>query len=78
MKTILFALLVVLASCSENDPEPQIPCSQLKTEIEAAHKAILDHQAKGSDGNQAAWEVELKRLIEVKTVKTNEYSKRAC
>jgi hypothetical protein len=78
MKPILIALIVIFASCSENDPEPQVSCSQLKTEIEVANKAILDHQAKGNGGNQAAWEVELKRLMEVKADKSNEYSKRAC
>lgn len=78
MKTILIAILVIFASCSENDPEPQISCDQLKSEIEAVSKSIQEHYAKGSEGNQDAWEKELTRLNSIKTEKSNEYYRRAC
>lgn len=78
MKTILLVILVIFASCSENDPEPQISCAQLKSEIEAVSKSIQEHYAKGSEGNQDAWGKELIRLNNIKTEKSNEYSRRAC
>ena len=79
MKTILFLFLIVLASCStDSDPEPQVSCEQLKSEINLASKAITEHYAKGSNGNPKAWEAELTRLNQAKTVKVNEYSRRAC
>lgn len=77
LKTSLAIGLLVLASCSE-DPEPQVPCKELKSQIEAITKQIAEHQAKGNGGNQAAWEAELKRLHDSKTVKYNEYKRRAC
>jgi hypothetical protein len=79
MKTILFALVVLLASCSvENDPEPQASCEQLKAEIQQIDKQLEAHYAKGSQGNQSAWETELNRLIKIKTPKVNEAKKRLC
>lgn len=77
MKAIIILSLVFFA-CSENDPEPQVSCETLRTEIQAAQKAINDHQAKGNGGNQAAWEAELARLNQIKAQKSNEYAKRAC
>lgn len=72
-------LLIVLFSCSESDdPKPQVSCAQLKGEIEAVQKSILEHQAKGNEGNQSAWESELKRLNDIKTIKSNEYTTRHC
>lgn len=78
MKTILFALLVVLASCSENDPQPQVSCEQLNAEITQVNKQIETHYAKGNEGNQAAWESELKRLMNIKSTKVSEAKKRLC
>lgn len=79
IKTSAFIGLLILASCStEGDPVPQVPCEQLATEINAAHKAVLNHQAKGNGGNQKAWETELQRLINERDTKKNEFSKRHC
>jgi hypothetical protein len=77
MKTILLVAVLFL-SCSENDPHPQISCDELKKEIELVNKEITEHHAKGSAGNPEAWENELNRLNNIKTVKTNEYAKRHC
>lgn len=79
MKTILFALLIVLSACStENDPEPQVSCEQLNAEIAQVNKQIETHYAKGNEGNQAAWEAELKRLMNIKSTKVSEAKKRLC
>lgn len=78
MKTILFAILIVLASCSENDPEPQISCEQLNAEIEQVNTQLDAHYAKGAGGNQSAWEKELNRLLDIKSNKVNEAKKRLC
>lgn len=79
MKTLLLVILVIFASCSsDDDPKPQISCAELKAEIDLASKAITEHYAKGSQGNPTAWEEELNRLNQVKTVKSNEYARRAC
>lgn len=78
MKTILFAILIVLASCSSEDPEPQISCEQLKAEIEQVGRQLDAHYAKGSGGNQSAWEKELDRLLYIKSNKVNEAKKRLC
>ena len=78
MKTILFALLIALASCSTEDPEPQLSCEQLNAEISQLTKQIETHYAKGSEGNQSAWEKELKRLQDIKYTKVNEAKKRLC
>ena len=78
MKTILFAILVVLASCSENDPQPQVSCEQLNAEITQVNKQIETHYAKGNESNQAAWESELKRLMNIKSTKVSEAKKRLC
>lgn len=78
MKTILFALLVILASCSENDPEPQLSCEQLNAEIAQVSAQITEHYNKGSQGNQSAWEKELRRLMDIKSKKTHEANTRLC
>ena len=79
MKTILFVILIGLASCSiEKDPEPQLSCEQLKAEIDQINKQITEHYAKGSNGNPDTWEKELTRLNQIKTPKVNEYATRAC
>jgi hypothetical protein len=78
MKTILFALLVVLASCSSEDPEPQVTCEQLNAEIEQVTRQIEAHYAKGAEGNQSAWEKESTRLINLKSTKVSEAKKRLC
>ena len=78
MKTILFALVIVLASCSTEDPEPQLSCEQLNAEISAVSAQISEHYNKGSQGNQVAWEKELRRLMDIRTKKTNEAKTRLC
>jgi hypothetical protein len=79
MKTILFATLLLLASCSvDKDPEPQLSCEALKVEMDAAIKAVQDHHAKGSQGNPTAWEAELDRLNKIKSEKVTEYKRRIC
>lgn len=78
MKTILFALFIVLASCSSEDPEPQVSCEQLKAEIEQVNRQLDAHYSKGSEGNQSAWEKELTRLLNIKSSKVNEAKKRLC
>lgn len=79
MKTILFALLIVLAACStDNDPEPQLSCEQLNAEIAQVSAQITEHYNKGSQGNQSAWEKELRRLMDIKQKKTHEANNRLC
>ena len=78
MKTILFALVIVLASCSTEDPEPQLSCEQLNAEIAAVSAQISEHYNKGAQGNQVAWEKELRRLMVIRTKKTNEAKTRLC
>jgi hypothetical protein len=78
MKALILISLLFFACSEDNDPQPVKSCAQLKSEIELAQKAILDHQAKGSNGDPEAWENELNRLNHIKTEKSNEYAKRAC
>lgn len=75
---VVVLISIVLSSCSENDPEPQISCEQLQVEISAAQKAIEAHYAKGNQGNQYQWELDLKALLQDSTKKANEFKKRAC
>jgi hypothetical protein len=78
MKTLLFVSVILFASCSSDDPEPQIPCQQLKQEIDLAYKAILDHQARSSNGNPVAWQAELERLVVARDAKQGEFTRRRC
>jgi hypothetical protein len=70
--------LFFFACSSESDPEPQIPCQQLKQEIDLAYKAILDHQARSSNGNPVAWQAELERLVVARDAKQGEFTRRRC
>ena len=74
----LIILLFVLASCSSDDPAPQSSCETLKSELQQVEKQLTDHQARGNQGNQAAWETELKRLMNIRNQKQNEVDKRLC
>lgn len=78
MKTIILISFIFLASCSSDDPEPQKPCEQLKVELNAAQDAILDHQAKGSNGNPDAWKDELNRLTAKRDKIQGEFITRRC
>ena len=78
MKAIILFSLIVLASCSSDDPQPQQSCESLRAELEQVQKAIIDHQARGSQGNQSAWETELKRLMQLRDQKQHEVDKRLC
>lgn len=75
---VVVLISIVLSSCSENDPEPQISCEQLQVEISAAQKAIEEHYLKGNQGDQSQWERVLKTLRQDSTKKSNEFKKRAC
>lgn len=74
----LIVILFVLASCSSDDPTPQQSCEALRGELQQVEKQISDHQARGAQGNQAAWETEMKRLIQLRNQKQNEVTKRLC
>lgn len=79
IRTTLIIFTLVLASCSDSDDSSkQLSCQELKSEIEVAQKAILDHQARGNGGNQSAWEAELERLTNIRNQKQNEYTQRHC
>lgn len=77
MKTLLIIVTCLLFSCSE-DPEPQKPCSQLKVELDAAQKALVEHKAKGSVGDQDVWLNTLNNLIRTRDEIQAEYTKRHC
>lgn len=76
MKTIILVIFIFF-SCSE-DLEPQKPCSQLKTELDAAQKALVEHKAKGSVGDQDVWLNTLNNLIRTRDEIQAEYTKRHC
>lgn len=78
MKTLLFITVILLASCSSDDPEPQAPCETLQVQLNAAQKAIIDHQATGSNGNPEAWKYELKKLTTERDRIQGEFIRRAC
>jgi hypothetical protein len=74
---ILIIIVIFLASCSE-DPEPQKPCAQLEQELNTAQKAVLELQAKGSNGNQDVWLNKLNNLIRTRDGIQAEYTTRHC
>ena len=78
MKYLIIILLFVTA-CSDNDePKPQVPCAQLKIELDAAQQALVEHKAKGSVGNQDVWLNTLNNLIRTRDAKQAEYTTRRC
>jgi len=74
----LIIIVIFLASCSGEDPKPQKPCEQIKIELEAAQKALVEHYAKGSTGNQDVWLNTLNNLIRTRDEKQAEYTSRYC
>ena len=75
MKALI--IIILLASCAE-DPKPQKPCEQLKIELDQAQKALVEHKAKGSVGNQDVWLNTLNNLIRTRDEKQAEYTSRYC
>ena len=78
MKYLIILLFVVTACSDKDDPKPQVPCEQLKIELDAAQKSLEDHYAKGSVGNQDVWLNTLNNLIRTRDAKQAEYTKRHC
>ena len=78
MKAIILFSLIVLASCSSEDPKPQQSCEALRSELQSVQKQLTEHQARGAQGNQSAWETELKRLMNLRDQKQHEVDKRLC
>ena len=75
---LLIIVTCLLLSCSGEDIKPQKPCEQIKTELDAAQKALTEHKAKGSVGDQDAWLNKLNNLIRTRDEKQAEYTSRYC
>lgn len=79
MKILLFASLILLASCSEeSDPKPEVytTCEQLKEQVRATQKAVADHRVKTNQDTK--WTEELKTLEQAAIYKINELTRRKC
>lgn len=80
MKTLLFASLILLASCSteESDPKPEVysTCAELKEQVRATQKAVSDHRLKTNQDSK--WAEELKVLEKEAIYKINELTRRKC